>query len=69
MCERCEVTRSAELPLLGHDGKKVPLEHLDEPQHNFASDPRVAERENVRSERQHGADLHGRELVPDRHCM
>ena len=69
MCERREVTRSAERPLLGHDGEDVPLEHFHEPQHDVASDPRVAERQDVRSQRQHGADLLGRELVPDRHRM
>ena len=69
MCERREVARRAERALLGHDGENVPLEHLDEPQHDVASDPRVAEREYVRSQREHGADLLGRELVADRHRM
>jgi hypothetical protein len=39
MCERSEVTRRAERALFGHDGGKVSLEHLDEPQHDLASDP------------------------------
>ena len=69
MREWCEVTRSAERTLLGHDGKDVPLEHLDEPQHDFAPDTRVAEREDVGSQREHGADLLGRELVSDRDRM
>ena len=69
MCERREITRRAERPLLGHHGKNVPFEHLDETQHDIASDPRVAERQYVRSQREHGADLFGRELVADSHRM
>jgi len=55
--------------LLGHDGKDVHLEHLDETQHDVAPDPRVTERQDVRSQREHGSDLLGRELVSDRHRM
>jgi hypothetical protein len=36
---RREDPRRAERPLLGHDGEKVPLEHVHEPQHDVASDP------------------------------
>jgi hypothetical protein len=55
--------------LLGHHGKDVPFEHFHEPQHDVASDPRVAERQDMGSQRLHGADLLGRELVADSHRM
>ena len=40
MRERCEVARSAQRSLFGHDREQVALEHLDKPQHNFAPDAR-----------------------------
>ena len=60
-----EVARGAERALFGHDGEDVPAEHLDEPQHHLASDPRVAESEHVRPQGEHGPHLLGGKLVAD----
>jgi len=53
--------------LLGHDGKDVVVEHLDESQHDNASDPRVAERQDVRTQREHGPDFLCGQFISDRH--
>ena len=57
VCQRCEVTRRTERSLFGHDGKDVRFEHLDESQHDVASDSGVAERQDVRPQRKHGPDF------------